>query len=569
MTHCRPVRLYSRLLRLALAAGLTLTLATGCNQNSGLSKDLNRQGKKIIKTKKVLTAADLPKKEPAATPANSSSSSEPASASGESISGRSPATTSRSSSSSRRFHGGEGSEMRRIGAEIQQSLELGPTQIVWLFDSTESAQELVDSCRDQAQQLYESTSVRELLSSGEKKLLTSVVTFDDKTQFTLEAPTDKPEEITQALTAVAPSKVSAEKPFTAIKQAVEKYAAQCREQGRSLMLVMVTDEAGEDSDVLDAATKLLKNQAIPLFVIGPPAPWGQVNPFTMPGGPKNTGTGADGERPHYGPESVVSERVHVAMPAGIGGFRVAKNDLFDSGFGSFGLERLCRAGGGAYLITRPRTLGGFGKGQTWPSGTEFHIEPNVLSKYAPEYISKAEYDRLTQENKARFALTEAAKQGFADSLVNPDLRFPKSANEAQMKTRLDEAQRQPARIAGPIDKLYQTLQAGEADRDKLTSPRLQVEYDYAYGRVLAAKARNDGYNQMLAALKNGKGPKDSSSNEYVLEPADNYETNSALKKMAEKAKLYLERVVKDHPGTPWAKLAEDDLQIPMGWKFSE
>ncbi|MFO0884751.1 MAG: hypothetical protein U0894_11290 [Pirellulales bacterium] len=138
-----------------------------------------------------------------------------------------------------------------------------------------------------------------------------------------------------------------------------------------------------------------------------------------------------------------------------------------------------------------------------------------------------------------------------------------------MKTRLDEAQRQPARIAGPIDKLYQTLQAGEADRDKLTSPRLQVEYDYAYGRILAAKARNDGYNQMLAALKNGKGPKDSSSNEYVLEPADNYETNSALKKMAEKAKLYLDRVVKDHPGTPWAKLAEDDLQIPMGWKFSE
>ncbi len=553
------------------SAAVTVCLLIGCNQNSTISKDLNKQGKKIIKSKRVLTAADLPQK-----PAPKSDATADSTETGETKLGsteasrRSSSTPSRSSSSGRFQGGGEGTDIRRIGAEIQQSLELGPTLVVWIFDSTASAQDFVDSYRDQVARLYETTPFRDTLAAGDAKLLTAVVTFDDQVQFPLDTPTDKSDLISQALASTPASKATAEKPFTAVKQTVEKFSKECRDQGRAMLLVMVTDEAGEDVEQLDEATSLLKKQAVPLFVIGPPAPWGQVNPFPPAAGQKpGQSGGSDSDYPHYGPESVVSERVHVSLPAGIGGFRVTKNDLFDSGFGSFGLERMCRAGGGAYLVVRPRSLGGFGKSQTWPTGTEFRLEANVASKYAPEYISRTEYDRLTQSNKARFALVEAAKQGFADCLVNPDLRFAKAANEAQMKTRLDDAQRQPARIAGPIDKLYQTLQSGEADREKLTSPRLQVEFDYAYGRVLAAKARNDGYNQMLAALKNGKGPKNESSNEYVLEPADNYETNSALKKMAEKAKQYLERVVKEHPGTPWAKLASDDLQVPMGWKFAD
>ena len=106
---------------------------------------------------------------------------------------------------------------------------------------------------------------------------------------------------------------------------------------------------------------------------------------------------------------------------------------------------------------------------------------------------------------------------------------------------------------------------GEGDRDKLTSPRWQAQFDYAFGRTLAAKVRNDSYNQMIASLKAGKGPKDAT--EYNLEQADSYESSSVLKKMADKAKLYLERVVKEHPGTPWAKMAAEDLKAPMGWKW--
>jgi hypothetical protein len=56
---------------------------------------------------------------------------------------------------------------------------------------------------------------------------------------------------------------------------------------------------------------------------------------------------------------------------------------------------------------------------------------------------------------------------------------------------------------------------------------------------------------------------------WVLEPADVYETESAIKKLAERAKELLERVENDHAGTPWATIAEHELRSPIGWTWKE
>jgi hypothetical protein len=44
---------------------------------------------------------------------------------------------------------------------------------------------------------------------------------------------------------------------------------------------------------------------------------------------------------------------------------------------------------------------------------------------------------------------------------------------------------------------------------------------------------------------------------------------SQLEKMAARAKMYLDRVVTDHPGTPWAMLAQRELKDKLGWKWKE
>jgi hypothetical protein len=55
----------------------------------------------------------------------------------------------------------------------------------------------------------------------------------------------------------------------------------------------------------------------------------------------------------------------------------------------------------------------------------------------------------------------------------------------------------------------------------------------------------------------------------MLDRADSYETESTIKKVADKAKACLERVVKEHAGTPWATIAEEELKTPLGWTWRE
>jgi hypothetical protein len=470
--------------------------------------------------------------------------------------------------------------VRKVTAEIGKSLELGPVLVVWLFDRTPSNSKLLGGAMTGAKAWYETQEVKQMTLEKGKKLQSVVAGFDETVEYVVAEPEDDWQKVRDGIAKVQPTAAGKELTFAAVKQAFDKFGPQSGAD-RQVVIVVVTNEAGDDAKLVDEIVPVIQRKAIPVYVVGSAAPWGQVTPFEEPArrGPRSTDKTTDDKAeakaepagdliPTYGPESLASERVNLPLPVAGFGFRGKPTEEFiESGFGPFALERLCRAGGGAFLPVRPAggSVAGYGGTIFWPTGSELRFDTPHLSKYAPDYVSAADYQKLLSENKARGALHEAAKTGKAEILDNPDTQFQKTGSEAQLKRRLDEAQQASARVAPQIDKLYEILVAGEADRDKLTSLRWQAEFDYAFGRVLAAKVRNDGYNQMIASLKAGKGPKDST--EYNLEQADSYETSSALKKMAEKAKLYLERVVKEHPGTPWAKMAAEDLKAPMGWKW--
>lgn len=470
--------------------------------------------------------------------------------------------------------------VRKVTAEIGKSLELGPVLVVWLFDRTPSNSKLLSGAMTGAKGWYETQEVKQMTLEKGKKLQSVVAGFDESVEYVVAEPEDDWQKVRDGIGKVQQTAVGKELTFGAVKQALDKFGP-LSGADRQVVIVIVTNEAGDDAKLVDEVAPELQKKAIPVYVVGTAAPWGQTTPFEEPHrrGPRGTDKKADEKsdaktepasdaNPTYGPESLASERVNLPLPVAGFGFRgKPTEDFIESGFGPFALERLCRAGGGAFLPVRPAggSVAGYGGTIFWPTGSELRFDTPQLSKYAPDYVSASEYQKLLSENKARGALHEAAKTGKADILDNPDTQFQKTGSEAQLKRRLDEAQQASARVAPQIDKLYEILVAGEGDRDKLTSLRWQAEFDYSFGRVLAAKVRNDSYNQLIASLKAGKGPKDAT--EYNLEQADTYETSSTLKKMAEKAKLYLERVVKEHPGTPWARMAAEDLKAPMGWKW--
>ena len=192
-----------------------------------------------------------------------------------------------------------------------------------------------------------------------------------------------------------------------------------------------------------------------------------------------------------------------------------------------------------------------------------------MRKYAPSYGSDDDYKKLLSENSARAALHEVAKLSLGEILAYPPVEFVKR-NEAQMARDLTEAQKAAAKLEPQIAKFYDVLKIGEGDRNKLTRPRWQAGFDLAMGRVTAAKARIEGYNAMLGVLKRGKKFESETGNRWELVTADvTEEAGGAIRRFGTQARMYLKRVVDQHPNTPWAIIADRELKNPVGWKWVE
>lgn len=446
----------------------------------------------------------------------------------------------------------EGQAIEQIGKSIQESLELGPTLVVWVFDRSDSASRLVTSTLTSLRSLYGSEDIA--AAAKEDQLLTAVVGFGESTDFLLDPPLADVAKVNEALDAVKSAPGSREETFAALKLILEKYLPLRTRERREVIIALVTDEPGDDMAVLDDVVSIVQKNAIPVFVVGPSAPLGKASAPPPPvGGPKPT---ASPDQRTYAADVLFADWVSFNS----GGY--GNTESYDSTFGPWVLERLCRESSGAYLAVG--TIG---------SSYGMRFDPKVMSKFAPDYLSTKAMDDLLKANKCRKALLEAAKlPPVGTTLMSPQTIFPKRS-EAEMKRILDKAQLEAARLEPAVNKLYDTLTgvdgSAENERPKLTGTRWQAAYDTALGRAAAAKVRIDGYNAMLAALKRGKTFENAASTTWVLEPADTIETGSAMQKLADKAKSNLERVQKDYPTTPWARVAEEELRTPLGWKWVE
>jgi hypothetical protein len=459
------------------------------------------------------------------------------------------------------------SAMKKVIHVIEDSVDLSPTLVVWLLDRTASASGIVNEVSKDAEAFYRSRHVAAWASLADKPLLTSIVAFDDKLEFLIDPPSPDGKTVEAAFNELRSSSSSREMTFTAIKRSLEKHLPLHIKEHREVVLIVVTDEAGDDGQLVDELIEPLRKQAISVYCVGLSAPWGQSNPFAPD--PRTVPAASDERTPTFGPESVMPERVDLDDGAERLGSRL-NVDLVDSGFGPFALERLCHETRGQFFVLRPEPDSNprGGNARSWPPGNELRFDEKVVGQYAPDYVSAKEYDKLLGENKAKAAIVAAAKLPKLKVEGQPGKRFEKD-QEAKMAQKMTAAQQFAARNQPPTDQLYDLLLKGESDRPKLTSPRWQAEFDLALGRIAASKARLDGYNSMIAALKRGKTFQKSDSKAWMLDPADSYETESAIKKVADKAKLYLDRVIKDHPGTPWATIAEEELKTPLGWTWRE
>ena len=473
----------------------------------------------------------------------------------------------------------------RITHEIIKSLEERKTLVVWLFDQSPSMIRQRSTVNERFDTIYrelgvvEAAGMEAFKKHEDKPLLTSVVAFGKGASLITKTPTDSIDVIKKAVESIPPDTSGDEYTFTAIQTVVNEYkhyrvpaGVDRGEPDRNVMIVVFTDERGSDYGDskfgLDATLKLCKRYEMPVYVVGVPAPFGiektqvkWVDPDT-----KYDQTPGWGEV-EQGPETIRPERLRMSTSTSDD-----EEDALDSGFGPFALTRLCYETGGIYFAVHPNRnvnrMVSRNQVEPFSAHIKYFFDAEAMRRYKPDYVSAEEYLRRVNANKSRKALTDAALLTYTGSMENPTLKFVKKS-EADFAGDLSDAQKAAAALEPKIDRLYAILKEGEADREKENTPRWQAGFDLAVGRVLAASVRTSTYNAMLAAAKRGLKFKDEKNNTWVLVPSDEITVGSAFQKQAEKSKMYLERVVNDHPNTPWSLLAAKELKQPLGWTWKE
>ncbi len=468
--------------------------------------------------------------------------------------------------------------MDRITQEILLSLEERPTIVVWIFDQSASLYRQRRWLQQRVERIYQELGVarqsghKAFRDRDEQPLLTSVMAFGKEVEFKVNLTADVAR-IKRAIASIEMDPSGVELVFTAIHRAADRYRryrfrVDGGEPRRNVMLVVFTDEAGNDQDGLEQTVSLCRKYAMPVYVVGAPAPFGRRRTVMKWVDPDPQYS----QRPQWveieqGPESLRPERLKLYFS---GSDR--SDPVIDSGFGPFSLTRLCVETGGIFFTAHPNRQLGRKVTRRETEALTAHIEkffdPKLMKRYQPDYVPVSVYVARLRQNRARAALVKASQLSWIAPLESPRVRFIKR-DEPSFARDITEAQKGPAKLEPQVEAIYSILKQGEPDRAKEESPRWQAGFDLAMGRALAVLVRTQSYNAMLAKAKRGLKFRDPRSNTWILEPSDEITVSTRLKGAAEKARSYLQRVVDEHPGTPWAYLAERELAIPLGWSWKE
>ena len=444
--------------------------------------------------------------------------------------------------------GGVEGAIDRLTYEIAGSLKERKTLVVWLFDASLSLKSRREAIADRFENVYK--QLGQLDVGADRALKTAAVSFGKDLKFLTDEPVDDVGQVAEAVRKIENDVSGEEHTFNAVRTVTRKWLSYRTKMRRNMMLIIVTDERGDDYELLEEVIQLNRRYGIRVYCIGNAAVFGRKENLV-------TWTYSDGSTEKLpidqGPETVAPERLKLPF----WGTRAEDLELMSSSFGPYGLSRLCAETGGMYFIAE--------------ESLKVHFDPAVMRRYQPDYRPIKDYERELQTNLAKGALVRAATLTEVDDqgIPVPQTAF-RADSDTILRQQITEAQKPLAVLDYKLEEMHKILSAGEKARPNLAESRWQAGYDLAMGRVLALRARALGYNAMLAEMKAAPKPfEKKESNQWRLVPANEITSGPAVKKLAQQATEHLTRVVDEHPGTPWALLAARELSVPMGWGWKE
>jgi hypothetical protein len=442
--------------------------------------------------------------------------------------------------------------------EIDGRLESQDLLVVWLFDASLS---LSADRRQITERLTRFFAQHEDRSDTKKPLLMNAAVAFGSTATELEPPTRSGKRIVEAIGRVQNDVSGVENVFAAVKWAVDRYH---RRKGH-LMLVVWTDESGDDARNLDAVVQTCARYKVSVSVVGPTSVLGRVY-----GRQTMVISGRALLLPvNRGPDTPVAERLQLPywfdtvfpvwgddgsamfsqLPLWYGGQQL---EHLLCGMGPYSLVRLTVATGGTYtLLDRP------------VDRCPFRLE--IMRPYLPGYPSAAKY----QEEIRYHALRAAVAKAVEATLQKGDWRVPPqeivALQTAALKDELAAQQGSARQCLAVIEKALAAFgrEGMEKEYAAEASRRWRAWYDLTRGRLLAGLVRYTEYELQCAELVE-TGKLGLNTNAVTFFPATSFRGGQPSQDAAAEAKRLLKRCLLENAKTPWAYLAARELDHAMG-----
>jgi hypothetical protein len=458
--------------------------------------------------------------------------------------------------------GDVGVALDQIAREILRHLTQHKVTVVWLFDESESMKDDQKAIREKFDRVVNELKVNapdEVPTKGKKAkssgppLNHAIVGFGNDLHFNQEKPTTDIEAIGKAIDRLQIDSTGKENTMQAVRNVIGHYRNLISNE-RKLLIVLVTDESGDDGEYIEEARQAAVSGEVPIYIIGRQSLFGTGNLTIGYTDPVTKDFFWVGIR--RGPETADVEALQYD---GIH----RRWDEVPSGFAPYELARLAKDTGGIYFLL--------------PSEEGLRIKTRekaysmeTLKEYVPDYESRPAYLERREKSELRRTLFAIIQETNAYPFrhhfpVNPDQLLP-AIQEELPKTTL--------RLNALI-KIEERLRQLEKLRNRETEKRWQAAYDLMLAQVVAYQLKAYEYRANLLEMA-AKPPKPNTmpTPELFVEWSLDHSTErKAPKEKTEKVYLeatrLLQLVVERHPNTPWGDLALDTLNRGLGVKRSE
>lgn len=484
---------------------------------------------------------------------------------------------------------GYGAAMSRITQELIRLMRKEKLLCVWLFDESGSMKDDQKEIAENFEKVYQELGLITKKDEQLKKklkdepILSVVRSFGKAGNELTKAPTSNYDEIVTSIGKIPVDQTGEENMLGAVSATVEDYIGLARRQDRRLVIIIVSDESGDDGDAegpIETTVAKLKQARVPCYFMGRESMFGYKIARMIWDDPE---TGIRYWRPvRRGPETPAVECLQWD------GLH-ERWDNQNAGFGPYTQVRLARETGGIFFIlpNEEETLAG-------PAEiTRRKYAFLDMKAYLPNLDSYREYVEDRDRHDFRKILHDVIQR------LNPDNDRDLSIRENEYPLALADFLRvgqgemnKAAKAMGLTETAIKMLENIRPLRDTEPSERWRANYDLAYAQLKTFRIRL--FQFMLAMdnhAANDPKPKNQKNNHWdvrrnpkmYVPDEEQYKRLASFFKLKmsreeflaemeatqKEATLLLRDVGMKHPGTPWAVRAQQEISRGFGMHFVE